>query len=164
MEFVVDMQGFQNCDGSFLVKEIAILCIKDMHYVTHIFNAPFPWNNLDVKFKAINSWLIRNFHGIKWEDGHLPHQVAKCVISDALREATIIFVKGKEKKNFLEQCLDTSKFIVDLSCTECPSLKKLSTKPTIKCNFHNSKHDKMNCSLTNVQLLKVWLDDNSFDL
>ncbi|XP_071640900.1 uncharacterized protein [Temnothorax longispinosus] len=68
----VDLQGFL-VGMKFVVKEVAVLR-KGCVLTHHIFNYPMPWNLLTKSDKSCATWLIRNHHGLRWEDGNVPYR------------------------------------------------------------------------------------------
>ncbi|XP_071570755.1 uncharacterized protein [Temnothorax nylanderi] len=67
----VDLQGFV-VGMKFVVKEAAVL--RNGTVLAHyIFTCPMPWNLFTKSDKSCASWLIRNHHGLRWEDGNVPY-------------------------------------------------------------------------------------------
>ncbi|XP_077258527.1 uncharacterized protein LOC143895348 [Temnothorax americanus] len=67
----------------FVVKEVAVLR-KGCVLTHHIFNYPMPWNLLTKSDKSCATWLIRNHHGLRWEDGNVPYSMVKRLITSAV--------------------------------------------------------------------------------
>ncbi|XP_077280697.1 uncharacterized protein LOC143907686 [Temnothorax americanus] len=78
----VDLQGFL-VGMKFVVKEVAVLR-KGCVLTHHIFNYPMPWNLLTKSDKSFAIWLIRNHHGLRWEDGNVPYSMVKHLITSAV--------------------------------------------------------------------------------
>ncbi|XP_071581544.1 uncharacterized protein [Temnothorax nylanderi] len=78
----VDLQGFL-VGMKFVVKEVAVLR-KGCVLTHHIFNYPMPWNLLTKSDKSCATWLIRNHHGLRWEDGNVPYSMVKRLITSAV--------------------------------------------------------------------------------
>ncbi|XP_077262592.1 uncharacterized protein LOC143897661 [Temnothorax americanus] len=78
----VDLQGFL-VGMKFVVKEVAVLR-KGCVLTHHIFNYPMPWNLLTKSDKSCATWLIRNHHGLRWEDGNVPYSMVKHLITSAV--------------------------------------------------------------------------------
>lgn len=155
MDFIVDLQGFKRPINEFVLKEISFLEIDDKNDAepfTLFFEPPTSWNSLPAKYKASNSWLERNFHGMKWNAGDIPYEAHQTMISDILRGARTIYVKGLEKKMWLATITDTN--IIDMETLDCPSLRN-SMKKNPKCLHHYSV--KYNCAHANVEFLRSWL-------
>ncbi|XP_071653221.1 uncharacterized protein [Temnothorax longispinosus] len=76
----VDLQGFL-VGMKFVVKEVLRKGCVPTH---HIFTYPMPWNLLTKSDKSCATWLIRNHHGLRWEDGNVPYSMVKRLITSAV--------------------------------------------------------------------------------
>ena len=167
-EFIVDMQGFQGHNDQFILKEIAATDLFiDNYCVSHIFLPPFEFNELSAKHKSTYAWLYRNFHGLSWDTGYMPYDQVDDVIKSMLSEANVIYVKGAEKKKFLDNILKVSIDVINLSeNNKCPKLTEISDI-LFNCHCPYEKHAGMwsdyNCDVKNVQLLKFWLCISTYD-
>lgn len=162
MDFIVDIQGFKKPIDEFVLKEISILEVREniaADPITLLVKPPCQWVDLPAKYKCMNSWLQRNFHGMSWESGEMSYEGAISFIRAILTLGTTVFVKGLEKKRWLDRILiGTSVSVVDLETLACPSLRKLTaTIPAIRCSHHPNILLKYNCSDGNVKALKSWL-------
>jgi len=78
----MDLQGFI-IDKLFFVKEVAIL--RKGYVLSHyFFVSPVPWSVLTKSDQRQVSWVIRNHHGLQWEDGNVPYGLAQRVITTAV--------------------------------------------------------------------------------
>lgn len=138
---IIDIQGFKINKKTFIPKELAVLKnLKSAHY---IFKPPFLFELLPEKFQKQFKWLVKNHHCIQWNVGVVPHYKLKDIIRDLTYDVTKIYVKGKEKAEFLKKI--TRKSIVELP--ESPALR--SGLP--ECLYHCS--EDCYCSLSNVKYL-----------
>jgi hypothetical protein len=153
----VDLQGF-TVKNRFVVKEVAVL--KKGTILSHyIFASPVPWKFLTRSEKSCASWLIAYHHGLRWNDGMVPYSVAKHLITTAVTEddkdgATLVYVKGLEKRDWLLDMLECDNAIVetlDEHYEDVESLNNLDARNTIRCG----KHAK-NCALENVFKIYNW--------
>ena len=96
----MDLQGFF-VNNKFIVKEIAVL--KQGTVLTHyIFRSPVSWKFLTRFDRSCASWLSAYHHGLRWEDGMVPYNEAKRLITIAVFEHdVIVYVKGHEKRTWL---------------------------------------------------------------
>lgn len=166
MEFIVDLQGFKQPINDFVLKEISFIEAnvatadnnkRNSEPLTLFFKPPAPWNTLPTKYKAINSWLERNFHGMQWNSGDITYDAVSESIRASLKEARKIYVKGAEKRIWLMRFTDSSVHIIDMETLDCPSLQKLpKISPNSGC-LHHSFDSKYNCSNANVKSLRSWL-------
>lgn len=155
MEFIVDLQGFKGPISEFILKEISIVRANDKNGepLTLIFESPYAWDTLPAKYKTTNKWLERNFHGLSWDYGSIPYDVAKVIIQAILQRARTIYVKGCEKSSWLTSFLDLSTEIIDMETLDCPSLQKL---PKIQPNCPHHHDSKYNCAHENVKSMRSW--------
>lgn len=156
MEFVVDLQGFRRPFNGFTLKELAVLAVdQEAEPSTLLFEPPYEWKNLSARYKSENSWLERNLHGLSWSSGDIPYEDIKLVLSTVMYDVQKIYVKGSEKKHWLQNILKDVQIVdmLDLDCPSLESLKKVSK--TTNCTHHNILNS--NCSAQNVKLLRDWL-------
>lgn len=159
MDYIIDLQGFKGPINEFILKEISIIQADDKNAepLTLFFGPPYAWDTLPIKYKMMNKWLKRNFHGLSWEYGSIPYDAAKVMIQTILRQARVIYVKGCEKSYWLKSFLDFSTEIIDLETLDCPSLRKLP-KFRLGCvHHHHQRNSKFNCANENVKSLRSWL-------
>lgn len=164
MDYIVDLQGFKRPVNEFVLKEISFVELNDdtnAEPLTLLFEPPAPWTTLPATYKATNTWLERNFHGMRWSSGNLPYEAVTTIIRAILKKARIIYVKGLEKTIWLRRFTDTSStYIVDMESLDCPSLRQLpKISPNSGCSYH-AYDSKFNCSNANVKSLRSWLKAN----
>ena len=155
MDYIVDVQGFQGPGNTFIPKELVILALNEgAEPATYLFEPPYSWKYLPVKYKCVNKWATRNYHGLTWESGDTPYDQLEEILKLELKYACSVYVKGLEKKCWLEN-ITSLKCVINMDILDCPSIKKLQqdTKSE-KCKHHINFE---NCSTGNVQLLKNWL-------
>lgn len=101
MNLVLDVQGFTVENKRFIVKELASF---DGSRISHyIFKPPFPRDLLPDELQRQTSWLTEHHHCIEWASGYTPlHQVSK-ILQELTSKADRIFVKGKEKADYLRK-------------------------------------------------------------
>ena len=151
----VDLQGFI-VNKKFIVKEVAVL--KQGTVLTHyIFStSPVPWKFLTRSDRSCASWLSAYHHGLRWEDGMVPYNEAKRLITTAVFEDdAIVYVKGREKRTWLwNLLLDNERECIyietlDAVYEDMESLTNLDVANTMRCGQHIK-----NCELQNV--LKIY--------
>lgn len=143
----VDLQGFIGEKNRFIPKELAAF---NGHQVYHyIFKSPFPFRKLKENLQKTAKWLMMNHHCIDWGTGITPLCYFKSMFLEVIKSADIIYVKGKEKANFLRKL--TNKEILEFQ--EQPPFKKLGTH----CTYH--KQNFCICALSNVlYLYKLYIN------
>jgi hypothetical protein len=157
-EFIVDVQGFKKPQNEFVFKELAIIPLsEDSQPTVYFFEPPYNYNLLPVKYRSENSWLKRNFHGLHWEDGDIPYGDLEDIFSTYASKARKIFVKGLEKKRWIQEI--TSNLVYNVEDIGCPALSKISNLDKFKpCSHHDECIcRKPNCAVKNVLILKKWL-------
>lgn len=153
MKFFVDMQGFNDSSGQFIVKELGIVSEEEnsrpLHY---LFEAPYEFETISSKMRACNSWLTRNLHHLPWHVGDVPYSRLNATL-EVLKDS-VTFVKGCEKKQLLEERVKCEVFDLN-ECDGCPSLSKLrsSNASILSCPVN---HDSSYCAYKTCQILKEW--------
>lgn len=98
---VIDVQGFKTEKNKFLPKELAIFDgVRLNHYV---FKPPFKFEYLSEAGQKEAEWLMKNHHCIKWEVGYTPLYQFRNIIKNITNPGIAVYVKGKEKANFLQK-------------------------------------------------------------
>ena len=67
MAYIVDLQGFKRPINEFVLKEFAVIEVGNddrTHPINLLFEPIYEWNALPAKYKRVNSWLKRNYHGL----------------------------------------------------------------------------------------------------
>lgn len=105
MEYILDLQGFRK-SNSFILKEAAYVSVeeKDSPSVL-LFQPPCFWSSLTDEDQRVNSWLEANYHGLSWEIGDIPYYHMVDVLQNDLEKASKIYIKGLEKKKWLQKIL-----------------------------------------------------------
>lgn len=135
---VIDFQGFKDSDNQFIIKELAGY---DGYRLFHLlFQSPFSQDVLSQKLQESNKWNTNNYHCLKWDIGFTPYPMVIPVLHNNTLTYAALFVKGREKANWLRTFLD----LPILELPEHPPLKK--SKPL--CIYHDKQHCM--CALTNV--------------
>jgi len=164
----VDLQGYP-IGRNFFVKEVAVLRGGSVlaHYV---FATPMPWGIVPQDDRRVVTWLMRNHHGISWEDGDVPYGRAKRLIIRALQneedcyEHATVYVKGLEKHQWLMDMLEdkdddgcsfyTDNLIVrniEDDYDDVESFDEMDVSNTFRCRRH-----RKNCAIQNVFKLYNW--------
>ena len=102
----MDVQGFTRSSNLFQVKELAILPVDDLKLPTFcLFKPPCAFSKLLQEEQKTNPWVEKRHHGIPWDSGHVPHNSWIRILQDGLKDAIRIYVKGLEKKKWLQEAL-----------------------------------------------------------
>lgn len=143
-KFVVDIQGFQDLNNKFIIKELAIYDGRELHHT--LFKPPHPFHKLPPHIKKTNNWLTTYYHNLQWKDGSTPYNQLLPVVSKIISPGDIIYVKGLEKSIFLRNLIGDNTSVIQLP--ENPRLHK--SEP--QCLYHKNKSLAM-CAITNVLFL-----------
>ena len=141
MIVVMDVQGFKIGNKTFYPK---VLAVYDGNAISHfIFRPPFPFKTLPDDLQRQEKWLMHNHHCIDWNKGFTPAFLLPKIIERLLRDVDTVYVKGKEKAEYLQRFV--KKTIVELE--EQPALRE----STPSCMYHTSP--LCICALSNVYSL-----------
>lgn len=157
---ILDVQWFKEDKDTIIPKELAAY---DGHKLCHyIFTPPYPLRKLpNKKYRKHNKWLMENCLGLRWNDGFTPLYQFKKIISQLSKGVDVIYVKGKEKANFLRKFINSAEKPFDVvEFTEQPSLSPSTPPLAERCFFHRSKsttttstNSTSKCALSNVLFL-----------
>lgn len=140
MKLIVDIQGFKTSDKTFTPKELAAY---DGNSICHyIFRPPFPFNVLPQHLQKQASWLMDNHHCIDWDEGFTPAYQFPRILRRLLRNAEVIYVKGREKVTFLKRYTDKSFVEIEEQPALTPTQPACMchTKPLCYCALSNVYH------------------------
>lgn len=158
--FIVDLQFVQGNEKQYFIKELAILKKGSLIPIVYHFKAPYPEEELNNEAKYNIQYSENKINGLKWNSGTVEYLGLKDILKYYLQSADIIYVKGKQKKNFLEKYIDSTK-INDLTNT-MPSLLKIenfksmcpipthSVSSSLRCAIKNSFNIYMHLLKENV--------------
>jgi len=117
--------------------------------------------------------LIANHHGLQWEDGIVPYNTTKRLITMAVAgteendndNETFVYVKGSQKREWLKDTLENevrNDMIIDtldVDYENVGSLKNLDNINTMRCGKHIE-----NCALQNVFKIFNWRSQRQKEL
>lgn len=157
MDLVIDIQFCKGAKNIFIPKEVAVVTLEADQISHWIVLPPHSAKRLSQNIREENKWLCQSFHGIDWDEGF----ISKTNLIHQLRKITKhfekVFVRGKEKKKFLEQIILNE--IVNLEEQEdAPSFDNLPWNDSF-CMIHATRmtHVAFTCALNNATRLKKWL-------
>lgn len=156
METFIDIQGFQDNNKKFILKEIAVLTSHNelQHFIVI---PPYSFHMLSSNSKNTVKWLYRNHHGHKWDDGNTKFVDVVKFLKKYINNCQTVYVKGLEKKLWLSQVLNHPE-IIDLMDIKPTTIKKLrKTYLNIpRCISHNGI-----CAVENVFILRAFITESS---
>lgn len=158
----VDVQGFRSSRNRFICKEF---CLVDGEFIYHKFiKSPYSFNKLPEYYRRQANWLMKRYHGIKYEYGDTNIIEVKHDMFAEIANKTIL-VKGIQKISWLKymfrdcgeiQCLN----IEDLENFDLSLIKK---DPYDVCHYHNEIFGWGNgpCAMTNALIIQDLSNKNS---
>lgn len=138
---VLDVQGFKVENNRFTPKELAAYDGKKICHF--LFKRPFNLNQLPPHLAKEANWLMQNHHYLPWYKGYTPIHKFSDIIKDITEEVDHVYVKGREKAEYIRKY-------------SLKPVMELDENPTIQpgepqCS-HHSKSPSI-CALTNVYYL-----------
>ena len=100
------------------VKELSVMDITRFASRHWIF-APPATVVTNSKYTRTNCWLTTNYHGLRWGEGETPYDNLVSVLTTYTNIYKYVFVKGLEKKRFLESKI-IHYHIINLDDIGCP--------------------------------------------
>jgi hypothetical protein len=160
MAYVVDFQAFKSPSNEYILKELAIVRV-DTNIIQHCFIKP-PVSSTALGWEQYrqNKYITKYIHNIPWNYGHVELRHALHILNDTLTNATVVYVKGLERAQYLKKILWWLVDIVDLNDMKCPLAEDLPSALLQLCPYdgHSSRVNRhYRCSLRNAQKYKQWL-------
>ena len=157
-QLIIDIQGFRDNDGSFILKEVAI--VRDDRVVYHAVIRCEPRKTLNANRQREANYNSSFVHGISWYDGTTNLKRAIHLMKVFASTACQIWVKGPEKCKVLEKILHRK--MCDLEIIDCPKASELPKDDTFEeCTLpvHRQISDKTTpykCAKLQVQQYARW--------
>lgn len=164
MKLFLDIQGFGRFSDKFIVKELGVMYFQtndgsNISMTRILFEPPCSWITLSKEHKNLNTYLSRYYHGIPWNTGETSYKDVEKIVKEVTRDTFYIYVKGLEKKLWIEKILnDNTKPVIDLEELGCPSLRILQHESEV-VHWHGDIHGDVpgyRCAFENVQRLRSW--------
>lgn len=159
MEYVVDVQGFKMPVDQFVPKDVAVISLNPLityHPTTFTFRPPCLFRDLPQAYQNINLMMTRKVHALSWAYGYIPYGLVDMTIRDSLNDATIVYVKGAEKKDWLSNILEDSALVVNLEILECPPLRDLRAMFYSEWGYDHDMPEWFSAT-ENARMLRDWL-------
>lgn len=152
-DYIIDIQGFKDNRNEFIVKEIAVTRTDGCFFLRHwIVKPPYNFKTLSPEYRRQANFNTHCYHGIPWDEGRASFNYVKRQL-EVLLSFKRVFVKGQEKRDFLQRILKNAR-VEDLD--QIPSLKKLTSRYVSNiCYYH--KFDNFVCALENVFKIQTYL-------
>lgn len=148
--FIVDFQGFKDNTNKFVIKEFAICSLNGESIRHWIVKPPYEFSELNQTSQINCHWLKKYYHGLSWEGGDITMEE---LLRNLSQYRGVFFVKGIEKKNYLNKFFSVVENLEDFGC---PRLNVLD-----HTRMHCFEHSRFNiCSLNNAMNLSIWAKEN----
>ena len=102
---ILDFHCFVDDDGNELIKELAIMDITAFASRHWIFAPPVNTIVSNHKHMRTNRWLTEHYHRLEWTDGDTSYDHLVSILIKYTFPFNCVFVKGLQKKRFLEKCI-----------------------------------------------------------
>lgn len=167
MEIFFDIQGMSDSYSGSDRGEIAVQRLTDSSIASTIaiFDPPCSWTSLSPENKSVNVWCYRNCHGTCAKSGNVKYRKLVTRLFETARDVSYIYVKGKEKKKWLESVMGKYKPIIDLENWGCPPLQTIDVMMPLSSSHplrHSSTFTTF-CSVVNVARMRKWYIENKYD-
>ncbi|KAK0083999.1 hypothetical protein PV326_006450 [Microctonus aethiopoides] len=63
------------------------------------------WDDLPRQYKTTNSWVIRNYHGIYWENGDIPYDKLCDILEIIMKDVNYIYVKDDKTIAYIKYAI-----------------------------------------------------------
>jgi len=141
MEVIIEFEGF-DLKNKFIFKEFCILFLKDNHWLNFFVKSDRPFKKLSRQDKQTVKFCQNFIHKIFWRAGHVDQRFLIPGIKLMLEEHCIVYTKGRNKKQILEDYLGNSVRVVnveDLEIFGSQAKKKIETD-ICSLRFHKGNH------------------------
>ena len=161
---IVDIQCFKDDQNEYILKEVCVLEAESgillMH---HIVKPPYDRAELSDEKLRESYWLTKYCHGLQWDQGDIPFYKLLCKLTDCLANRSIVYVKGREKKEYIKRNHVThynTTNVIDVTAIGCgsiDSINNLMSTNILRCCNHKSSSTDTRCALTNCVAIRGWL-------
>jgi len=159
---IVDFACLRDSNG-LVVKELAIVngdndksSVGNFHFCP-----PCAGSQLPLSVRKTNYWVTCNLHAISWEDGYVQYSRLKQILLDVLPNNFFpfaVYVKGREKCDFLSKLLQGAYTVSDLDTLSCPKSSDLPLpSPLRSCHVHKAIPDQ--CPLVKCYQYINWMQE-----
>ena len=157
MDIVIDIQDFRDAEENFISKEVAVLAVNAAIIGLSILTSPCPFEDLSMRARRENNWLIRNYHGIEWFDGDVNPKNFTIHLRDITRHARYIYTRGQEKARYLSNLLSRNVYNLEGISPAFKNLPDFEDRRQ-RCTHHGFRTSaELRCALCNAYKLKRWL-------
>lgn len=153
MSLVIDIQCFCGFHNALIIKEMAIVDVKNQSFHHWIVKPPFSFYELSKPLRKHACWLSNAYHGMDWESGFITYTELYALLHSL--NPIRVYVKGEEKRKLISQIFKFYTEVINMDDLNCPSLKTMPM-PSIRC-YHHANDYKYMCALSNVFHLWTWL-------
>lgn len=143
--FIVDLQGFRV--PHFLLKEICIISVHSSFIRHRIIRPPVHYSRLSPVIKKQVQYVTKNIHGLPWNLGSTYEGDALNLLRRTLAGAKRVYIKGSERKVYLEKLLNRSVTVIDLDIFDYRGQRTLKESQYSSCSQTSlHRHSSLRCA------------------
>jgi hypothetical protein len=166
--FVIEIQGFRDNSGAFVLKEVAIKPVFGDRVTHHsVVRSEEPWKNLNADRRREANYNFSFTHGISWDDGNTDLKRSMQLMRIFTSGADHLWSKGFEKCQVLEKILRRT--VYNLDSVNCPKSSELPynnafeecTLPVHK-PISEGQGPPYKCAKVQAQQYAKWLKNNYY--
>ena len=155
MRYALSVQGFWQQGAQYILKELAVVPIdkaldNEPRLYNYLIKPPYPWKRLTQKYRDKNTWLMHNYHGLKWESGNFSYDQIRNILEELLCDSTMVYVDGSDCKEWLSKYIKKS--VMDIR--ELGYVERSRSVVTV-CTNHRPLR-KVICALHHAKLIRDW--------
>ena len=160
-EYCLDAQGFRDSRNFFQPKEIGIYAVDDnIAPSVYLIKPPYHWSSMSEANQNHNKWIEYNHIGIPWSSGNLAYNRVKETLNNALCRASVVYVRGEEKRKWLQSLIKPSVIeMVEVNLIDKKRRNILCNNHTIHANFNCPFYIPTVCAVQNALAMKDYLID-----
>ena len=151
MAAVIEVEGFQLQDGTYVIKELAYSVLQTGELFHGLYKPPTEFENLTPRDRHQCTYVSNNIHGLRWEEGELPYEK----LEEHLRRVAcfVLYAKGFGKCKMLEKQYGIMAY--NLDSVLCPTMTELP-EVEVRCTYHSRKK---HCAMAKAVAFASWLKE-----
>jgi hypothetical protein len=144
-------------DNELVIKEVGFVKLNpntgSSQVQCFLFKPPYGEGELSDKQTSANAFMTRNFHKIKWNDGHIPYTQLSYILLQACKGEREIYAKGSEQARLFSKVCNMRVF--DLDEIGCPKAQKIKINNIHSCIVPHTDHCAMAKCLKYAEWMKI---------
>lgn len=167
MSAILDVQCVLGGNSTYMIKEMSVAAVDCLAVQHWIFKNLPTSTRRDVKSKAVNSWLHRNYHQLSMHCGDVEYAEIERILKSLQFQR--VYVKGEQKVQIVKRFIPDAD-VVNMEDLGCPRLDQLRDKnnsdvedmsaSASPCCIYHMNLNYYHCTLFKVFALRKWLLNN----